>query len=336
MKRKLLKKPYLGLLLGIGLISSGLFGNTLLEVKTIAISQIIEHEALNETYRGIIEELEAEGYVGDKKVKIVYETAQGSPLIAAQIAQKFVSIQPDVMVGIGTIAAQALVGANKRSGKPIVFSSVTDPVGAQLVASLSEPGAGVTGVTNWIKLEPQIEKFQQILPKLKRLGIVYNPGEGNSVILVSRLKDTARQMGIEITESPATATMEVGMAAKHIAHKVDAFFISNDNTVLSAFESVVGVANDAGIPVFVSDINKVQSGAVAALGPDQYEIGRQTGKMIVEILKGTSPAKMPVEFPKKTEFYLNLDALKRLHIQVPSTLLQEADKIINNSGSGKR
>lgn len=332
MKNKLLKRLRIGLLLGAGLIGQILSGNEPLEIKTVAISQIVEHEALNETFRGIIDELEAEGYMQGKTIKIVYETAQGSPQMAAQIAQKFISMQPNVMVGIGTIAAQALVGANKRSNKPIVFSSVTDPVGAQLVASLTEPGAGVTGVSNWIKLEPQIELFEEILPKLKRLGIVYNPGEGNSVILVSRLKDTANRMGIEVVESPATSTMEVGMAAKHIAHKVDAFFISNDNTVLSAFEAVVGVANDAGIPVFVSDINRVQSGAVAALGPDQYGIGRQTGKMIVKILKGLSPAKMPVEFPKQSEFYLNLDALKRLHVQIPDSLVKKADKIINNSG----
>lgn len=333
MRNKIIKKFGFGLLLGLGLIGVTVSKEDGLGMKIVAISQIIEHEALDETYRGIVEELNAEGYIPGKTVKIVYETAQGSPMMAGQIAQKYVGMKPDVMVGIGTMAAQAMVAANKGRNIPIVFSSVTDPVGAQLVASLTEPGAGVTGVTNWVALEPQIEKFKQILPKMKRLGIVFNPGEGNSVILVSRLKDVGSKMGLEVIESPATSTMEVSMAAEHIANKVDAFFISNDNTALAAFQAIIAVANDAQIPVFVSDIDIVQRGAVAALGPDQYGVGRQTGKIIIEILKGTSPGRIRVVSPQKSEFYINLDAMERIHLRVPEAIINEADEVIGDANS---
>lgn len=328
MKNKIIKIG-IGILLGMGLIGTMTSKEEVPAMKSIAISQIVEHPALDATYRGILEEIEAQGYIIDKTIKISYETAHGSPTMAGQIAQKFVGKRPDVLVGLGTIASQALVSANRGKNIPIVFSSVTDPVGAQLVASLTQPSGGVTGVTNWVPLEPQIEKFKRILPKLKRLGIVYNPGEGNSVILVSRLKAVGGKMGIEVIDSAATSSAEVGLAAQNIAHKVDAIFISNDNTALSAFPSIVAAGNEANIPVFVSDIDMVGKGAVAAFGPDQYELGRQTGRIIVKILKGTSPAKIDVEFPEKTEFYLNLDALEAIHLQVPESLINEADDIIN-------
>lgn len=316
--------------LGFFLINTEGTENKPLKKPIVAISQVVEHEALNETYKGIMDELEAQDYVKGKNIDILFETAQGSPLLAGQIAQKFAGMKPSVMVGIGTTAAQSLVSANRGKNIPIVFSSVTDPVGAQLVASLTNPGSGVTGVSNWIPLPPQLTKYKEILPNLKRLGIIFNPGEGNSVILVNRLKDLGPQMGIDVIEAPATISVEVGSAAEHISNKVDAIFISNDNTALSAFEAIVNVANRSKIPVFVSDTDMVKRGAVAALGPDQYQLGRQTGKMIIEILKGNSPSNMPVAFPEKTEFYINLHALEAVHLNVPADLINSADKIINN------
>lgn len=324
-----IKTLSLGLLMGSFLIPVQGLEHKPLEKQIVAVSQVVEHEALNETYKGIIDELEAQGYVKGKTIEILFETAQGSPIMASQIAQKYVGRQPTVMVGIGTTAAQSLISADKGKNIPIVFSSVTDPVGAQLVASLTNPGSGVTGVSNWIPLEPQLTKFKEILPNLKRLGIIFNPGEGNSVTLVNRLKDLGPKMGTEVIEAPATISVEVGTAAEHIAHKVDAIFISNDNTALSAFETIVNIANRAGIPVFVSDTDMVKRGAVAALGPDQYQLGRQTGKMIAEILKGISPSNIPVGFPEKSEFYLNLNALEAIHLKVPDNVIRSADKIID-------
>lgn len=327
-KLNIIKKIGISFLIALGLIGAAAFKKEVSNTKTVAISQIVEHSALDATYRGIVDELESRDYIPGKTINIIYESAHGSPLMAGQIAQKFIGIKPDIMVGIGTIAAQALVSANRNKSIPIVFSSITDPLGAQLVADLKSPGSVVTGISNWVALEPQLQKFKEIVPNLKRLGIIYNPGEGNSVTLVNRLKDTGTKMGIDIVEALATASTDVRMAAESIAHKVDAIFISNDNTALSAFESIVMVANKAGIPVFVSDTDMVERGAVAALGPNQYELGRQTGRMIIEILEGKSPSGLAVGFPEKSELYLNIAAMEAIDLAVPDRLKAQADKII--------
>lgn len=330
MKRKIIK----GLLTVLGIVMALLsiaFKNEP-EKIIVAVTQLVEHPALDEVYRGIVDELRDEGYVAGQNMTLLYETAQGSGVTAAQIAQKFVGAKPDVMVGIATISAQSLVSANREKKIPIVFSSVTDPIGAQLVGDLKNTkDSNVTGVSNWIEIEPQLEKFRQILPSLKKLGFIYNPGEGNSVVLLDRIRAAANKMGIKILAAPATITAEVSMATESIANKVDAIYISNDNTALSAFQSIVSVANDAKIPVFVSDTDIVDQGAVAALGPNQYQVGRETGKMVVAILKGTPPSAIPVGFLEKLEFFLNEDALVKVNLIVPDELKRQADKLFTSN-----
>lgn len=298
-------------------------------MKVVAISQLVEHPALDETYRGIIDELRDGGYIDGQTMKLFYELAQGSATTAAQIAQKFSGINPDVMVGIATISSQALASANRGKAIPIVFSSITDPVGAQLVKDLKNTAdSSITGMSNWVEIEPQLEKFKQILPSLKKLGFVYNPGEGNSLVLLNRIRAAGKKMGIEVLEAPATLSAEVGMATENIAGKVDAIFISNDNTALSAFPCIVKVANKAQIPVFVSDTDMVKDGAVSAVGPSQYQVGRQTGRMILQILDGAPPSTIPVGFPEKLEFYLNTQAMDTIGLKVSNELKALADKVL--------
>lgn len=317
------------LLIIIGFSTLAFKKESAVAMKTVAITQIVEHPALDATYQGILDELRDQGYLPGKNIKLIHEIAQGSTIIAAQIAQKFVGLKPDVMVGIATLSAQSLVCANRNKQIPIVFASITDPVGAQLVACLeNNEGSNVTGLSNWVELEPQLEKFKQILPGLKKLGFIFNPAEGNAVILLERLRVIGPKMGIEVFGAPATTSAEVGMATESIANKVDAIFISNDNTALSAFQSVVKAATFAGIPVFVSDNDMVESGAIAAIGPNQYQLGRQTGRMIAAMLSGTSPSSIPVEFPEKLEFYLNINAMAALNLEVSEQLKAQANKLI--------
>lgn len=297
-------------------------------MKTVAITQIVEHPALDETYRGILDELRDQGYVAGENVNLLYESAQGSGVISAQIAQKFVGIKPDVMVGISTLSAQSLLSADRKKEIPIVFASVTDPLGAQIVTSLNNTKNNVTGVSNWVDLEPQLEKYKQVLPSLKKLGFVYNPGEGNSVAVFNRLREIGPKMGIEIYGAIATTSAEVSTATECVASKVDAILISNDNTALSAFQSISKAATNVGIPVFVSDTDIVESGAVGAIGPNQYKLGRQAGRMIAAILKGTPPSQIPVEFPEKLEFFLNKKAMAAINLTVPEEIMAQADKIL--------
>jgi putative ABC transport system substrate-binding protein len=286
--------------------------------KRISILQVAEHSALNATRQGIIDELTK------ANIETNYDTAQNNPILAAQIAQKLVGTRPNVLVGIGTTSTQALVSENREPIIPIIFSSVTDPVSARLLNNLNKPNGSTSGVSNFIEVSKQFELFKTIVPQLKKLGVIYNPGEPNSVTL---LKDMQKQSSIfhfEIIEAPANSSTEVPQATQRLMTNVDAIFINNDNTALSAFDAIIKITNEYKIPVFVSDTDMTSRGALAALGPNQYEIGRQTAKMVIQVLNGRLLEDIPVAFPDKTELHINLITASKLGIKIPDSLLRDA------------
>jgi putative ABC transport system substrate-binding protein len=264
----------------------------------ISILQTIEHPALDATRKGLLEELPKLGY-SDPIVD--YQSAQGNAALAVQIAQKFISNSPDIIVAIGTKAAQAAMTATKESKIPVVFASVTDPLAAKLVTSLDTPTGNITGVSNFVAPEPQFKFFKKRLPSLKKLGIVYDPGEPNSVALNTMMDKAAKELGLELVYAIAAKTSDVFAASQSLCGKVDAIFVNNDNTALSAFKSVVKAAQSCGIPAFVSDVDIVDQGALAALGPDQLDLGRQVARIVDKILKNPKAPFPAVEFPEKTE-----------------------------------
>lgn len=294
---------------------------------TIAITQGADHAAFDATYRGIIDILKENGYVDGINYNLVFESAQGNPVIANQIARKFSELKPKLIVALGTVSAQAIKAATQKSNIPVVFTTVTDPLSSKLVSSLDKPEANITGLSNWIEMTPQLQRFRKILPSLKTLGFIYNPGEDNSVVLLKTIEEESAKLGIKIISAPATRTSEVNQATQSIVKKVDAIFISNDNTALAAFETIVKVANESKIPVFVSDTDMVERGAIAAVGPNQYELGRQTGRMILQILNGKKPGELAVGFPAKTEFHLNLKAINAIGLKVLEKNFEEADRV---------
>lgn len=270
----------------------------------ISILQIVEHPALNATRDGLLDELKTLGYKEGKNLILDYQSAQGNGALAAQIAQKFTSNQADIIVAIGTKAAQVAMAATRTNKIPVVFSSVTDPLGAKLVKNLKAPNGHVTGVSNLIPVEPQFKLFKRLLPTLKTLGIVYDPGEANSVSLNKTMEKAAKEFDLKLVFAVAAKSSEVLSASQSLCGKVDAIFINNDNTALSAFSSVVKAAQGCNIPAFVSDIDLANQGALAALGPDQTELGRQTARMVDRILKNPTAPLPSVEFPQKTEEYV--------------------------------
>jgi putative ABC transport system substrate-binding protein len=286
----------------------------------VYITQVVEHRALDSTTKGIVDGLAQEGFNSGKNLELKIESAQGSAALAAQIASKYVHQNPDVVVGVGTIAAQSFAKYAQQDKAKLVFSSVTDPIGAGLVKKLSNPGNNTTGVSNFVALEPQLKLFLKLQPLMNKLGVIYNPGEANSVHIVKQLQKICPELGIKLVIQTVNRSSEVAQAATKLSKQVDAFFISNDNTLLSALQSVIVAANRAQIPVYVSDTDAVELGALAALGPNQYSIGVQTGKMIAKILRGEDPNQMPVEFPQKTETYINPASAQMLSIVIPTNL----------------
>jgi len=280
----------------------------------IGIIQVVEHPALDQTRMGILAALKENGYTNNKNVNVHYESAQGNPALATQIIQKFIGQKADLIIAIGTTVAQTAKQATQENKIPVIFASVTDPMNAKLVASLDMPGGNVTGVSNYISISKQFAFFKRLLPHLKHIGVVYNPGEANSVTIIDKMNEVSDVFDITLHTSPATKTSDVMAATQNLIGKTEAIFINNDNTALSAFDAVVKVANEHEIPVFVSDIDCVEKGALAALGPDQYELGKQVGQMAHRILSGKTPSNPPVEMPKKVQAKMNFHVSTKLGI----------------------
>ena len=295
----------------------------------IYISQLVAHPALAATTKGIVDGLADGGYINGSNMELKIESAQGNMALSGQIANKFVSNEPDIVVGVATMAAQSFVKFARAGKTKLIFTTVTDPLGANLVKNLEQPGNNISGVSNFVALEPQIEMFKQIKPSIKKLGFLYNPGEFNSISLIEQLRIICPKYGIKLVTISVSKTSEIVQSAIKLSSLVDAIFVSNDNTALSALRMIVKAADRQKIPVFVSDTDIVADGAIAALGPNQYEIGKQTAAMIVQVLKGRDINNMQVQFPRKTELFLNMKVAKKLGIKLPDDLIAKAKKVLN-------
>jgi putative ABC transport system substrate-binding protein len=293
---------------------------------TVAVTAIVEHPALDAARDGIKEALAAEGFVDGEQIDFVYESAQGKPEIAAQIARQFVGDGATVIVPISTPSAQGAVAATKDI--PIVFTAVTDPVAAQLVTSLQKPGGNVTGISDMSPLPEHIALMQEITPNAKRIGVVYNPGETNSMVLVERLKELAGPAGLEIVESAATKSGDVQQATLALVGKVDAIYIPTDNTVVSALEAAVSVAEENQIPLYAGDTDSVPRGAIATVGFNYKNVGMETGRIVARVLKGEKPGDIDVAFATGTDLVVNPAAAAKYGVTIPEAVIARATQVI--------
>ncbi|GAA5793186.1 ABC transporter substrate-binding protein [Vibrio cholerae] len=306
-------------LAGAALLSSQ---SIMAKTAKVAVSQIVEHPALDATRQGLLDGLKAKGYEEGKNLEFDYKTAQGNPAIAVQIARQFVGENPDVLVGIATPTAQALVSATKTI--PIVFTAVTDPVGAKLVKQLEQPGKNVTGLSDLSPVEQHVELIKEILPNVKSIGVVYNPGEANAVSLMELLKLSAAKHGIKLVEATALKSADVQSATQAIAEKSDVIYALIDNTVASAIEGMIVAANQAKTPVFGAATSYVERGAIASLGFDYYQIGVQTADYVAAILEGKEPGSLDVQVVKGSDLVINKTAAEQLGITIPEAVLARA------------
>lgn len=300
------------------LSSAGALANT----ATVAVSQIVEHPALDAARQGLLDGLKAKGYEQGKNLEFDYKTAQGNPAIAVQIARQYVGENPDVLVGIATPSAQALVSATRSI--PVVFTAVTDPVGAKLVNTMEQPGKNVTGLSDLSPVTQHVELIQEILPQVKSIGVVFNPGEANAVTLVELLKESAGAKGIEVVEATALKSADVQSAIQAIAAKSDIIYAPTDNTVASAIEGMIVAANQSKTPVFGGATSYVEKGAIAGLGFDYYQVGYQTSDYVAAILEGKDPGTLDVKVATGSDLVINEAAASMLGIQLPSSVVKRA------------
>ncbi len=299
----------------------------------IGVSKIVSHPALDAVVKGMQDELAA------AKINVEYDVqnANGDMNAAASIASKFQSEKVTLAVGVATPTSQSLV--NTLKGIPIVFTAVTDPVKAGLVASLKKGDKNVTGVSDMTPVKQQIELLLKV-KKVKRLGHIYTSSEENAVVLAGIVKQACKELGIEFVETTVSKSSEVKQAVQAIIRRVDALYISTDNTVVSAMSAVADVAMKAKVPIMSADPSSAENYPVlAAWGFDYYKMGRTTGKLVAEILNGKKPEQIPTQFMTKTsdmDLLINLDVAKKFGLTFPKDIVKSANKVVENGKLTKK
>ncbi|UOO81361.1 ABC transporter substrate-binding protein [Uruburuella testudinis] len=297
------------------------------DMKTVAITQIVEHPALDDTRQGIIKGLAEAGFKEGENLRIDYQSAQGSTATAGQIAKKFAADKPDAIVAISTPSAQSVVAATKSV--PVIFTDIIDPVAAKLIPSMDAPsGTNVTGMSDYIPFAPQFEMMQKLLPEIKRIGYVYSPGENNSTTMLAHMKAYLAPKNIEVVAVAAPRTTDVGAAVRSLKGKVDLLYTSFDNGVVSAYEAVYKAGTEIKLPLVAADTGTVKRGAAAAYGPDFHDLGVQTGHIVARVLKGEQPGSIKPEHPQGGTVAVNPKAAEAQGFTVPEALIQEASEVV--------
>lgn len=295
----------------------------------IGVIQIMEHPSLDAARQGFLDALAENGYKEGENLNINYKNAQGDMPTLNTIAKNLVAEENKLILAIATPSAQAMANATKSNGIPVLFTAVTDPVAAGLVKGMDKPGKNLTGTTDMAPVADQIKLIQDINPQVKNVGVIYNTSEVNSVVQVELAKKAAKELGLNIIESVATNTSEVDQAAKSLAGKVDAIYVPTDNVVVSALEAVIKVAETNKLLLVAGEKDSVERGAVATIGLDYYQLGKQTGEMALKILTGEGkPQDMPVESQQGNQLVVNQKAAAALGVVIPESVLEKATEVI--------
>ena len=282
------------------------------EKVEIGVTQIVEHPSLDNAYKGFQKALEDEGIEAEYDVQI----AQGDQNNNQTIANNFAGDGVDLIFANSTPSATGALNATKDI--PIVFTSVTDPVSAGLVKSMEEPGGNISGTTDLHpEAIPSTIKFMAEQFEGNRVGIIYNAGEQNSVAQVDAVEKVLKENKLSLVPVTVSTSSEVKQAAESLAGKADMIYIVTDNTVVSALESVIQVANEQDIPLFVGELDSVKRGGFAAYGFEYYDIGYEAGQMAAQILKGEKKvSELPVQPPQKLKLLINEKAAKEMNIEI--------------------
>lgn len=290
--------------------------------KTVGVLQLVEHGSLNAAYEGFKEGLAEAGYTEGENLTIEYQNAQNSQDNLKSMSERLVNASPDLLLGIATPAAVSL--ANETTDTPIVVTAVTDLVGAKLADSNEEPGRNVTGTSDMVPIEQQINLLLSIVPDAKTIGIMYNAGEANSKIQADLAEEALKAAGVDVKVLTANTTNDVQQVTTSLAKDVDGIYVPTDNTFASAAAIVGEVAKETKTPIVAGSVEQVDDGALATYGIDYKSLGIQTGKIAAKILDGDAePATTPVETADNLELVVNEEMAAALGIDPASITAPE-------------
>jgi len=285
------------------------------DVFRIGISQFITHQSLDATREGFVDELAKQGYVEGKNIEIDLQNAQGEQRNLKTISQQLAE-SSDVVLAIATPSAQSL--ANTTQTTPVIFSAVTDPVSAKLVESREHPGGNVTGTSDQSSdaISTQINLIKKVLPKAKTIGILYTQSEPNSVVQKDEAKRLLEEKGFTVVEKTILDSNNVKAAAESLMAEVDMVFVPTDNIISSTMETVKQVSIKHKVPVFGGSTEMIAVGGLYNYGTNYEELGRQTARMLIRVLKGEKPENIAVELPGKLELHTNKEMADALGIDI--------------------
>ena len=285
------------------------------DVFRIGISQFITHQSLDATREGFVDELAKQGYVEGENIEIDLQNAQGEQRNLKTISQQLAE-SSDVVLAIATPSAQSL--ANTTQTTPVIFSAVTDPVSAKLVESREHPGGNVTGTSDQSSdaISTQINLIKKVLPKAKTIGILYTQSEPNSVVQKDEAKRLLEEKGFTVVEKTILDSNNVKAAAESLMAEVDMVFVPTDNIISSTMETVKQVSIKHKVPVLGGSTEMVAVGGLYNYGTNYEELGRQTARMLIRVLKGEKPENIAVELPEKLELHTNKEMADALGIDI--------------------
>ncbi|HEM3682824.1 TPA: ABC transporter substrate-binding protein [Streptococcus suis] len=296
------------------------------EKVKIGVLQFVTHDSLDEIYKGIKAGLEEGGYSTTDNLEIDFMNAEADQSQVQTMSKKLVDNGNELLIGIATPAAQGL--ANATTELPIIMGAVTDPVGANLVTDLKNPGGNITGVSDQTPVADAVSLIKEITPDAKTIGVLYSSNEDNSKIQVEEFKAAAEEAGYTVLEYAVASSNELASTVEVATSKADVLFTPVDNTVASAFSTVVSVANKTKTPIFTSVEDMVEGGGVASVTLSQYDLGVATGKMAAKILDGANPADTPVQIFNEGTIVVNQKVAKELGITLSDDVINQASKVI--------
>ena len=299
---------------------------------TIGISQFAEHGSLDNCREGFLEGLKSAGIEEGVNLTVEYQNSQADTGTASTIADNFVSKNVDLICAIATPSAMSAYNSCLDSEIPVVYTAVSDPVGAGLADEEGNSVGNITGTSDKLPVEEQLKMIREMLPDAKKIGIMYTTSEANSVSAIKEYKSLVKKYDFELVEKGITTTADVSLAADDLLSKVDCITNLTDNTVVASLPTILDKANEKKIPVFGSEIEQVKIGCLAAEGIDYIALGKQTGKMAAKVLKGEAKASEQ-NFETITEpgFYVNNKVAEDLGITVPEDL---ANSAVESFGDG--
>lgn len=292
---------------------------------TVGISQFAVHGSLDNCREGFLAGLAEEGITEGENLKVEYVNAQADAGTAGMTADNFVSKKVDLICAIATPCAMTAYNSTMNTEIPVIYTAVSDPVEAGLANADGSPVGNITGTSDALAVDAQLQMIREVLPDAKTIGIIYTTSEANSISTIEEYKELAGGYGFEIVDTGVTAMSEVALAAADIVNKVDCITNLTDNTVVSALQTVLDEANKKNIPVFGSEVEQVKAGCVASMGLEYFELGKQTGKMAAKVLKGEAKAsEMNFEVISEPSLYVNFAAAEKIGLEMPANYAADA------------